>query len=96
MDSNQLAELMEHLEKDTVVELLNALDNKSRNEVQSSLSFPKDSVGSLMDFDMVSVRGSFTIGQTLDTLRKNKMFPGKSQISFLLLMIQVFFKVFCL
>lgn len=78
MDSNQLAELIEHLQQDTVVELLNALDNQSRSEVQSSLSFPKDSVGSLMDFDMVSVRGSFSIGETLETLRKNQMFPEKS------------------
>ncbi len=78
MDSNQLAELIEYLQKDIVVDFLNALDNKSRNQVQSSLSFPKDSVGSLMEFDMISVRASFNIGQTLETLRKNKMFPDKT------------------
>ncbi len=78
MDSNDLAELISFLPKDQVLDLLNAIDKKSRAEVQSSLSFPKDSVGSLMDFDMVSVRSSFDINTTLETLRKNKQFPEKS------------------
>lgn len=78
IDSNQLAELITHLPEDIVLDVLNTIDKKSRSEVQSSLSFPKESVGSLMDFDMVSVRASFNIGNTLDTLRKNKMFPEKS------------------
>ncbi len=78
MDSNDLAELISFLPKDQVLDLLNAIDKKSRAEVQSSLSFPKDSVGSLMDFDMVSVRSSFDINTTLETLRKHKQFPEKS------------------
>ena len=78
MDPNQLAELITHLAEDKVLDLLNALDKKSRTEVQSSLSFPKHSVGSLMDFDMVSVRASFNIGRTLEILRKNQMFPEKT------------------
>ena len=78
MDSNELAVLITHLPKDVVLDLMNAIDKKSRAEVQSSLSFPKHSVGSLMDFDMVSVRASFDIKTTLEFLRKNKMFPEKS------------------
>jgi magnesium transporter len=78
IDSNQLAELITHLPEDVVLNLLNTIDKKSRSEVQSSLSFPKESVGSLMEFDMVSVRASFNIGNTLETLRKNQMFPEKS------------------
>ncbi|MBL1142794.1 MAG: magnesium transporter [Proteobacteria bacterium] len=78
IESNQLAELITYLPEDIVLDVLNAIDKKSRSEVQSSLSFPKDSVGSLMDFDMVSVRASYDIGNTLETLRKNKMFPEKS------------------
>lgn len=78
MESNELADLITHLPKDRALELMNAIDKKSRVEVQSSLSFPKHSVGSLMDFDMVSVRASFDIKSTLETLRRNKTFPDKS------------------
>ena len=78
MGSNELAELITHLPKDRVLGVMNAIDKKSRAEIQSSLSFPKHSVGSLMNFDMVSVRASFNIKDTLEMIRKNKLFPENS------------------
>lgn len=78
MDSNELAELVTHLPKDRVLDLLNTIDKKSRAQVQSSLSFPKHSVGALMDFDMVSVRASYSIQETIELLRRNKTFPENS------------------
>ncbi|MEQ8289894.1 MAG: magnesium transporter [Gammaproteobacteria bacterium] len=78
MDSNDLAGLVTHLPEEQVLDLLNSIDRKSRTEVQSSLSFPKDSIGAAMDFDMVSVRATFDINTTLQTLRKNKQFPEKT------------------
>ena len=81
MDANDLAELVSDLPKEQMLNILNAIDRKSRTEVQSSLSFPKDSVGSLMDFDMVSVRQTFDIDTTLQMLRKNRQFPeGTDQL----------------
>jgi magnesium transporter len=84
IDSNQLADLLTYLPEEVVQNVLKTIDQKSRSEVQSSLSFPKDSVGSLMDFDMISVRASMTISNTLDTLRRKQQFPEKSDQLFVI------------
>jgi magnesium transporter len=84
IDSNQLAELLTHLPEEIAQDVLKTIDQKSRSEVQSSLSFPKDSVGSLMDFDMISVRASMNIANTLDTLRRKQQFPEKSDQLFVI------------
>ncbi len=78
LDSAQLVGLMMFLSKDMALDLLNATHGKSREQVQASLSFPKHSVGALMDFDMVSVRDSLDLKSTLDLLKKNQTFPDKS------------------
>lgn len=72
LDSDQIADLAPSLPKDTVLEILNTLDNQDRSQVQTVLSFPPGSVGSLMAFDMITVRDDVTLDVVLRYLRKRR------------------------
>jgi magnesium transporter len=75
LDSDDIADLVPHLPSDLVPELLNTLSREDRDQVQSVLSFPEGSVGALMDFDMVTVRGDNRIEVVLRYLRRRGRLP---------------------
>ncbi len=75
LDRSAVAALMPMLPRKAAVDVLNALDRDNRKEVQSALLFPRDSVGSLMGFDMVTVRQDMTIEEVLQSLRLNPALP---------------------
>ncbi len=63
------------LPREVALDVLNALDRDNRKEVQSALLFPRDSVGSLMEFDLVTVREDLTIEEVLQNLRRSPSLP---------------------
>jgi len=73
--SPQIADLVPSLPGDAVFDLLNALDQKDRAEVQSVLSFPGGSVGSLMDLHVISVCEDVELEVVLRYLRKRQDLP---------------------
>ncbi|MCG3201048.1 MAG: Magnesium transporter MgtE [Gammaproteobacteria bacterium] len=75
LDSDEIADLVPSLPRDTVFELFNSLDGKDRAELQDVLSFPEGSVGALMDLDVLSVRDDVEIEVVLRYLRKRKDLP---------------------
>lgn len=75
LDPSAMAELVPKLPRETALDVLNALDRENRREVQSALLFPRDSVGSLMEFDMVTVRHDMSIEEVLQSLRRNPSLP---------------------
>ena len=75
LDRSAVAALVPTLPREVALDVLNALDRDNRREVQSALLFPRDSVGSLMDFDMVTVREELTIEEVLQSLRRNPSLP---------------------
>jgi magnesium transporter len=77
LDSDQIADLVPSLPRDAVFDLLNALDQKDRAEVQSVLSFPPGSVGSLMDLDVLSVREDVEMEVVLRYLRHRRDLPDQ-------------------
>lgn len=75
LDSDEIADLVPSLPRDTVLQLLNTLDDKDRAQVQSALAFPAGTVGALMDLDVVTVREDVDLDVVLRYLRQRKGIP---------------------
>ncbi len=70
LDTDEIADLAEDLPQDVIQELLSMLDAQKRARLESALSFAEDSVGALMDYDMVTIRADVTLEVTLRYLRR--------------------------
>lgn len=75
LDTDELADLAPDLPKDVLQELMDSLDVLNRERLQSALSYPEDTVGALMDFDIVTVREDITIEVALRYLRRLDELP---------------------
>jgi magnesium transporter len=83
LDSDEIAYLLPSLPKDTVMRLLSALDREDRTQVQTALTFPPGTVGSLMGFDMVTVREEVDVEVVLRYLRKLGGLPDRADQLFI-------------
>lgn len=70
LDTDEIADIAEDLPLDVIQELLSMLDAQKRARLESALSFAEDSVGALMDYDMVTIRADVTLEVTLRYLRR--------------------------
>jgi magnesium transporter len=70
MSSDRAAEVFRTISDPPRAELLARLDPDTRAALQRVLSYPKDSAGSLMTTEFVSVLSTWTVGQTLDHIRR--------------------------
>jgi len=77
LDTDEIADLAPDLPQDVIHELLTSLDAQKRAHLQSALSFPEDTVGALMDFDMVTIRADVTLEVALRYLRRLGEFPDQ-------------------
>ncbi|MDP2155889.1 MAG: CBS domain-containing protein, partial [Sulfuricella sp.] len=76
LDTDEIADLAPDLPHDVMQELLESLDSQNRAHLQSAMSYPEDTVGSLMDFDMVSIRDDISLEVVLRYLRRLGELPG--------------------
>lgn len=72
LESDDALLLIEPLEEDFQQEVINKLSNKTRIALEEGLSFPEESAGRLMRREMVAIPEFWTVGKTLDYLRKAK------------------------
>jgi magnesium transporter len=70
LDTDEIADIAADLPRDVIEELLDSLDAGKRARLQSTLSYAEDSVGALMDYDLVTIRADITIEATLRYLRR--------------------------
>lgn len=77
LDTDEIADLAPDLPQDVIQELLFSLDTQKRALLQSALSFPEDTVGALMDFDMVTIRADVSLEVTLRYLRRLGELPDQ-------------------
>ncbi len=75
LDTDELADLAPDLPKDVLQELLDSLDTSNRERLQSALAYPEDSVGALMDFDIVTIREDISLEVALRYLRRIAVLP---------------------
>ncbi|MFO7703863.1 MAG: magnesium transporter [Halopseudomonas sp.] len=75
LDADELADLAPDLPRDVVRELMDTLDAQQRERLKSALSYAKDRVGALMDFDMVTIRDDVTLEVVSRYLRRFDTLP---------------------
>ncbi|MBK1719329.1 magnesium transporter [Thiocystis violacea] len=75
LDVDELADLAPELPPDVMRDVLASLDQEEREQVRAAMSYPEDTVGALMDFDMVTVRKDVTLEVVLRYLRRFEELP---------------------
>ena len=70
LDTDEIADIAADLPRDVITELLTTLDAQKRALLQSALAYPEDTVGALMDFEMVTIRADVTLEVALRYLRR--------------------------
>ena len=75
LDADDLAEIAEDLPSDVVEQVRRQLTPEEREQLRAALSFPEESVGARMDFDLVTVREDVTLEVVLRYLRRFDALP---------------------
>lgn len=75
LDTDEIADLAPDLPRDVFQELLESLDSQNRERLQSALSYAEDTVGALMDFDIVTIREDISLEVVLRYLRRLGKLP---------------------
>ncbi|WP_417807354.1 magnesium transporter [Thioclava sp.] len=77
LDSDDVVDLIEDLEEPQQEQILGALDEPDRMAVEKSLSYPEYSAGRLMQREVVTAPAHWSVGQTIDFLRKSDWLPDQ-------------------
>jgi len=75
LDTDELAEIAEDLPSDVVEQVRRQLTPEEREQLRAAMSFPEDSVGARMDFELVTVREDVTLEVVLRYLRRFDELP---------------------
>jgi magnesium transporter len=75
LDTDEIADLVPDLPQEVVDDVLHSMSVEEREQLRAAMSYPEDSVGALMDFDMVSVRDDVTMEVVLRYLRRMDELP---------------------
>ena len=75
LDADELADLASDLPPDVVAEVQQGLTEEERARLSAAMSYPEDTVGAIMDFDMVRVRDDVTLEVVLRYLRRLPELP---------------------
>ena len=76
LETDEIADIAPDLPEEVLKDLLENLDIQNRERLQSVLSYPEDSVGSLMEFEITTIRENLTLEVVLNYLRKIKKLPN--------------------
>ncbi len=71
MASDDAADVLADLPAPLARDLIEALPQEDRQEVESLLKYPEDSAGGLMQVELVSVSETATVDQTIEAVRAN-------------------------
>jgi len=75
LDADEIADLAPDLPSDVVEEVRRQLTQEERDQLRAAMSYPEDSVGARMDFEMVKVREDVTLETVLRYLRRFDELP---------------------
>ncbi len=75
LDTDELADLVPDLPQDVVADVFQSLSVEEREQLRAAMSYPEESVGSIMDFDMVTVREDVSLEVVLRYLRRFDELP---------------------
>jgi magnesium transporter len=75
LDADELADLAPDLPQSVIDDVFRSLPAEEREHLRAAMSYPEESVGSIMDFDMVTVREDVTLEVVLRYLRRFEELP---------------------
>ena len=84
LDADELADLAPDLPPEVMLDVFQSLDSEEREQLRAAMSFPEDSVGALMDFDLVTVREDVTLEVVLRYLRRFDELPDHTDKLFVI------------
>jgi magnesium transporter len=82
LDADEIADLAPDLPREVVQDIIEAQGVEDRAQLQSALSYPEGTVGSLMDFEVVSLRDDVTCEVALRYLRRFDELPAQTDAVF--------------
>ncbi|MBJ7537709.1 magnesium transporter [Marinomonas transparens] len=74
-ESDDLADLLQHLPETVVTEVLASMSTQDRMRVEALLSYPEDSAGGLMNTDTITIRPNITVDIVFRYLRRHTELP---------------------
>ncbi|RBP80579.1 magnesium transporter [Marinomonas rhizomae] len=74
-ESDDLADLLQHLPEKVVKEVLASMTTQDRARVEALLSYSEDSAGGLMNTDTITIRPNITIDLVFRYLRRHSTLP---------------------
>jgi magnesium transporter len=78
LDTDEIADLAPDLPDEVIADLFKSLSADEREQLREALSYPEDSIGGLMDFEMVTIREDVTIEVVLRYLRRLDELPSNT------------------
>jgi len=75
LDTDEIADLAPDLPREVIQDVFKSLSVEEREQLRSAMSYPEDSVGALMDFEMVEVREDVSLEVVLRYLRRLDEMP---------------------
>jgi magnesium transporter len=82
LDADEIADLAPDLPEEVVQDIIEAQDVEDRAQLQAALSYPEGTVGSLMDFEVASIRDDALCENALQYLRKYDELPAQTDSLF--------------
>ncbi|MEO9654767.1 magnesium transporter [Marinomonas sp.] len=74
-ESDDLADLLQHLPETVVKEVLASMTAQDRTRVETLLSYAEDSAGGLMNTDTITIRPNITLDIVFRYLRRHEVLP---------------------
>jgi magnesium transporter len=84
LDSDEIADLAPDLPQEVIADVFRSLSVEEREQLRAALSFPEDTVGGTMDFEMVTVREDVTLEVVLRYLRRLDELPDHTDQLFVI------------
>ena len=78
LDTDEIADLADDLPREVVEEVAESLPLEERAQLRAAMSYPDDSVGAAMDYDMLTTGPDRTLEMVLSELRKMDALPEQT------------------
>lgn len=75
LDTDEIADLAPDLPQDVMDDVFRSLPITEREQLRAAMSYPEDSVGALMDFDVITIREDIRLEVVLRYLRRLEEMP---------------------
>jgi magnesium transporter len=75
LDTDEIADLAPDLPREVIQDVFKSLSVEEREQLRAAMSYAEDSVGALMDFDMVEIREDVSLEVVLRYLRRLDEMP---------------------